>query len=79
VSLNDDLNGKCPGGICEPGHEDQIDRLESLGYATDILLSVGAATVVAGVILLLFYPDDDVTVRPAVGPGFSGAVVQGRF
>jgi len=79
LSENDDLNKKCPGGICEPGHESQIDRLESLGYATDILLSVGAATVVAGVILLLFYPDDDVSVRPAVSPGFSGAVVEGRF
>lgn len=79
LAENDDLNEKCPGGICAPGHESQIDRLESLGYATDILLSVGAATVVAGVILLLFYEDDNVSVRPAVSPGFSGAVVEGRF
>jgi hypothetical protein len=81
LSQNDDLNGTCPGGICQPGHEDEIDRLESLGYATDILLSVGAATAVAGVILLLFFESDDdgLSVQPSVGAGFSGAVVRGRF
>ena len=79
LSENEDLNKVCPSGECEPGHEGQIDRLENLGYATDILLSVGAATVVAGIVLLLFHEDDDISVRPAAGPGFSGAVVEGRF
>jgi hypothetical protein len=81
LSLNEDLTKKCPDGVCEPGHQDEIDRLESLGYATDILLSVGAATAVAGVILLLFYEGDegDLSIGPVVGAGFSGAVVQGRF
>ncbi len=81
LSLNDELSKQCPDGVCRPGHQDEIDRLESLGYATDILLGVGAATAVAGVILLLFYEGDqgDLSVTPAAGAGFSGAVVQGRF
>jgi hypothetical protein len=47
-----DLESKCPGDVCPPEYRDRIDTMNSLALSSDILLGIGAASMVTGIILL---------------------------
>jgi hypothetical protein len=84
LSLDRDLENECGGKTCPPGHESEINRIDNLAMATNVLLGVGAAATLTGILILAIYDDDpstgsSVEVRPTVGSGFAGAEVFGRF
>jgi hypothetical protein len=84
LSINGDLEKHCPGGLCPAEWLDDRDKRDTLALTTDVLIGVGAATVVAGVLILTVFDSGveghaSVEVRPAVTPGFAGAAITGRF
>jgi hypothetical protein len=84
LSLNSDLADACEGGVCPEGYRGKDDRKKNLALSTDVLVGVGAATVIAGVLILTVFDVDtesgsSVEVAPAVAPGYAGAAIQGRF
>ncbi|MBW1806589.1 MAG: hypothetical protein JRJ87_00245 [Deltaproteobacteria bacterium] len=84
LSLDRDLENECGGRTCPPGHESEINRIDNLAMATNVLLGVGAAATLAGILILAICDDDPfsgdgIELRPSVGSGFAGAEVFGRF
>jgi tetratricopeptide (TPR) repeat protein len=52
----DDLNKKCPNKVCDTGNQTLRDEQSSgkaLALATDVLIGVGAAAVVAGTVMFI--------------------------
>jgi hypothetical protein len=81
LSAGNQLESDYPDGVPR-ADEDKVDRMDRLAVATNVLLGVGGAAVVAGVVLLVL--DDGpgesaVILTPAAGPGFAGAALTGRF
>jgi hypothetical protein len=81
LSAGNQLESDYPDGVPR-ADEDKVDRMDRLAVATNVLLGVGGAAVIAGVVLLVL--DDGpaesaVTLAPAAGPGFAGAALTGRF
>jgi len=85
LSLDGDLEDACPGGDCPPERFGDMDKLSRLSTATNVLISVGAAGALAGVLLLTVFDDDDdsqvdsISFKPTLGPDFAGALIQGKF
>jgi hypothetical protein len=83
LALDGDLADACPGGNCPPERFGDMDKLERLSTATNVLISVGAAGAVVGVLLLTVFDDDDpannISLKPTLGPDYAGALIQGRF
>ncbi len=52
LSTNSDLDGDCPGGECSVDREGDIDRMQSMALATDVLLGLGGGVTLVGIILL---------------------------
>jgi hypothetical protein len=81
LSQSGKLAEACPDGSCSPARGGEVDALGSLALTADILLGVGAAAAVAGIVLLLL-PEgresgEATAVRVVPAPG--GAALQGRF
>jgi len=81
LSTGKDLESDFPDGVPR-AEKNRVDRMDRLALSTNILLGVGGAAVVAGVVMLLL--DDgpaerDVALLPAAGPSFAGATIRGRF
>lgn len=81
LSQSGKLEEACPDGNCSPARGGEVDALGSMALTADILIGVGAAAAVAGVVLLLL-PEgresgDETAVRVVPAPG--GAALQGRF
>jgi len=86
LNLDSDLHNDCDeGGHCLDDRQPDIDKLNTLSLTTDILMGVGAAAAVTGVVLLIVghkkkgENEEPVALAPAFAPGFAGAVIQGRF
>lgn len=81
----DEANEECPlGTSCSYLVEDTVTRAENLGIATDVLLSVGAATLVGGLawaIVARRSGDDegDTSVRPLLSPHLAGVALSTRY
>jgi tetratricopeptide (TPR) repeat protein len=48
-----ELDAVCQNGLCPPAKQNQIDEGHRLALSTDILIGIGAAAVLTGVILLV--------------------------
>jgi hypothetical protein len=75
------LDSDYPDGVPRD-KKDDMDQVDRMAITTNVLLGVGGAAVVAGVVLLIL--DDgpaerDVALLPAAGPSFAGAALAGRF
>ena len=46
------LEDECGGSVCGPAHGDDIDRIDSLAWCSDVFLGVGLAAAVVGAALL---------------------------
>lgn len=85
LAIDKRLDSKCQEGVCPSSHWDDMDRMEKLGVATDVLLGVGGAVAAAGVIMVVisYAKGEDsspkLTLAPAVAPQFIGAFVSRRF
>jgi len=86
LKLNKDLEEECPGGNCPEDQWDNNDKMKALGVTTDVLIGVGAAAAATGIVLLIVSATGDesdgsgeVALVPAVGSGYAGACIQGRF
>jgi hypothetical protein len=51
---NSDHNNKCPKIMCPASLRSEADSGKSLALATDVLIGVGAAAVITGVVLFVF-------------------------
>ncbi len=84
LSMNQaaDLKDRCPGDVCAPDIEGEVDTMMTLGHvstASFIIAGIGAGV---GLVGLLTGGSDEATetegsVRPMLGPGFAG--VTGTF
>ncbi|MCK9459039.1 MAG: tetratricopeptide repeat protein [Proteobacteria bacterium] len=81
-----DLEESCPDKQCtDPGDETLHDQAARLSLATDVMLPVGAAVAVAGVVLVVLglrgesADEPDAEVTAAAGPGHVGVAFRGRF
>ncbi|HEY6728719.1 MAG TPA: PEGA domain-containing protein [Polyangiaceae bacterium] len=89
LSIDGDLESSCVDGHCPKHRASDIDRLESLTTATNVLLGVGAAVSVGGLALWLFGDSSESpSATPAANPrdvaltarrGFVGASLTSRF
>lgn len=89
LSIDSDLESSCVDGHCPKDRAGDIDRLEGLTVATNVLLGVGAAVGVGGLALWLFgdtdgspsakTPANGSDVALSVRPGFVGANLASRF
>ncbi len=85
LNLDSDLDHDCPDESCLGTRQPDIDKLNTLSLTTDILMGIGAAAAVTGIVLLIVghkkkgEDEEPVALAPAFAPGFTGAVIQGRF
>jgi len=82
LSQSSRLEEYCPDGQCAPAREGEVEALGSLALSSDILLAVGAAAAVAGLVMVLVPSGGeeemvDEPVTATVVPG--GVVLGGRF
>ncbi len=79
LSSSDDLAANCPLMRCpaDYDHESAASTGSALAVATDVLIPVGAAALLTGVILILVLQGDDEAIAGMCGPG--GCTVGVRF
>lgn len=51
--LDDDIEGNCPGGVCDASWADELQTRDRLAVTTNVLLGVGSAALIAGGIALM--------------------------
>ncbi len=84
LAADKDIDSKCPDG-CYSRYYDEMDRRDNLALTTDILLGIGGAVTLAGVVMLIVAAsrgeDDEgsVSMLPLVGPQIAGATLEWRF
>ena len=79
-----DLEKQCPDNQCPESRWDELDSAEAMAMTSNVLIGVGAAAVVAGVVLFFVEPGGDeeeaaVSLSPTVGPQGAGLSLGGRF
>ena len=80
MSREKDLESKCDGTQCEDSLRDDADSIRTMNLAADVLYGVGAAAIVAGIVLFFVEPKDEETPTVALVPG-NGLMLtaSGRF
>jgi hypothetical protein len=76
LSKNADIKDACSGGDCPPDWHDEVDRRDRLALATDVLLPVGAAVAVVGVLFLTVFKGE---VKSEFTASRDGVMLGGRF
>ena len=85
LSIDGDLKDRCEDGVCLESERGDVDKMDSLALATDILIGVGTAAAATGIVLLIVgnkkekAEEPEVSVVPLIGPGVSGIGLEGRF
>jgi hypothetical protein len=82
LDASSDLDSACSGDVCPASKQETIDRGKSASLATDVMIGVAAAGVVAGVVLYFLEPGmngSEVEVTPAAAASGGGLLVSGRF
>ena len=78
-----DLEDKCPTGVCDASLEADADSMRTFALTADILLGVGLAAAVTGLVLILTGgggdDDEDEDDSVAATCGLNGCMVSGRF
>ncbi len=85
LSVDRDLKSACEAGHCPSSRQSDIDKLDRLTLATNLLLATGAVAAVSGVVLWLV--DDEAAREPpsqsrlefGVASGFVGCSLSQRF
>jgi len=73
--------------ICTPAGQDELDKTKGIAAGSTVAFSIGAAAIVAGVVLILTAPSDaaepvtEASTRliPVVGPSGAGLTLTGTF
>ena len=79
------LDNDCTDNVCPVGgdHQETGDRARALALATDVLIPTGAVLGTVGIILLVLSrkksAEKQVGLRPVLGPGQGGMLLEGRF
>jgi hypothetical protein len=65
-----DIESRCDGTVCPASLSDDRDEVKNMSLAADILMGIGAAAVVAGVVLFFVEPKRktdraELTVQPS--------------
>ena len=71
LSTASDLEGECTDGVCPADRQSDVDKMNSLGTTSTIMLSVGAAVAATGLVFLLLDMGDE-EEDAAVSAGISG-------
>ncbi|MFO8072347.1 MAG: hypothetical protein R6V85_10785 [Polyangia bacterium] len=88
LSLDSDLESDCSANGCPPDRHDDLDRRDALALTTDVLLGVGAAAAVTGVLLLTVFSggaetrpeaEGSLALTPTVLETGGGLSLRGRF
>lgn len=88
LSINNDLKEQCSDGSClESDEENDVKKRDSLALSADILIGVGVAATVVGVLMLTVFDKDEsgsgagagVALKPLLGPEMGGATLEWRF
>jgi len=89
LSKSNELKDNCPvKEDCDPKYDELPGQTDNLALATNILLPVGAALAVTGVVLIIIGRGGDedehadsaqFSIMPAGGPDRMGLAIQGRF
>jgi hypothetical protein len=87
LKLDKDITGECSedDGCLDVDRSDDVERRDALALTTDVLIGVGAAAFVTGILLLTVFDGDeepdsaDVAVVPVVGHDLAGAAMEWRF
>ncbi len=84
LSKNGEIDENCPSGNCPPEYEDTLKSRDTLATTTNILLGVGGAAMVTGVVLLIVSRGDEeaeppLTVGLGAGDTARGVTVGRRF
>lgn len=83
LSLNNELEPLCKDNGCPPGKKADEKKLDGLAVSTDVLLGVGAAVAVTGVVLIILgntkRKKERVGQAPDFVPGFAGILMTWRF
>ncbi len=85
LAKSKDLDGNCDDAGCPEDYWDSNDTMNTLGTTTDVLIGVGSAVTVAGVVMLIVSAtsdegdEGDVALIPVGAPGFVGASAEWRF
>jgi hypothetical protein len=81
-----ELDDKCNGQVCSEDYLDIHDSADTLALVTNILLPVGAAMAIAGLVMVIVGHDDEGADEDSedekeitLVPGIGGLFVQGRF
>ncbi len=80
LSLDSDLEQACNDGSCPPSRRTDVERLENMALATDVLVGVGLVATALGVTFILSDQEtesDGVSASLQLAPGFVQAT--GRF
>jgi hypothetical protein len=85
LAKNGEIEDNCPQGNCPPPYHDDVEQRDRLALTADILLPVGAAAAVAGVLLLTLPWGESAgetataRVQPLLGADRAGLAAQWRF
>ncbi|MBX3275868.1 MAG: tetratricopeptide repeat protein [Sandaracinaceae bacterium] len=80
LSLYDDVTARCEGTVCPADTEGDRATGQALTIATDVMLPVGLAAAVAGLVLaFVVVEEDEARVAVRVGPDGGALCVAGRF
>ncbi len=84
LGAESELASNCPNGACPPGYayEGRVSDLRALALTTDVLIPVGAAAAIAGVVLIFVLqdgPSESATASAACASDGCMAFVRGRY
>lgn len=81
LSINRDLDRACEGSHCPKSRGEDIERLQTLTHATNVLLTIGAVATVSGVVLWLVGEpaSSEATVGTDVHVRLAPGVAQAQF
>jgi len=85
LSMDRDLADRCDGIDCSGADWTDAQKMRSLGVATDVMLGVGGALAIAGVVMLVAGTKrerntaDHVSFRPLAAVGCAGGWLTGEF
>jgi len=77
LSLSNDLENKCPDKQCGPASHADVDQMNSLALSSDVLLGVGIAVTLTGMLLLIM--DKKMKSQKEQRPSISLTIPAGLF
>ncbi|MBN2803934.1 MAG: hypothetical protein JXR91_12650 [Deltaproteobacteria bacterium] len=87
MSINNDVKDDCSTRNCLPDRQGDLDKRDNLAITTNILLGIGAAAAITGVLMITVFDkrkkrkkrQEKVSIAPSFGNNFAGAIIEGRF